>query len=324
MQIINRPQTDPYFNLAAEEYLLKSVSEDCFMLWRNEPSIIVGKHQNTLAEINYPFVRSKNLPVIRRISGGGTVFHDPGNINFTFIALGERDKLVDFRRFTKPIIEVLNTMGLPAVFEGKNDIRIKGLKISGNAEHVYKNKVLHHGTLLYNAQLNKLNEAIRVSGEKYADKSVQSIRSKVANVCDLMEDGPGIEKFIEIVLQHIQNTFPFSKFVELEPHDIHSIQKLADEKYKSWEWNFGYSPHYTFTNKMVLRGKVLEVVVGVEKGIIVSIDLNENNKKHEMVKKLEAVLNGKKHNFVEVRKIIRETGIHRQIFSEKVLMDLLF
>jgi lipoate-protein ligase A len=324
MRIINRPQTDPYFNLAAEEYLLKSVNEDCFMLWRNEPCIIVGKHQNALAEINYPLVRSKNIPVIRRITGGGTVFHDPGNINFTFIARGEQEKMVDFRRFTNPIIEVLKSFGLPAVFEGKNDIRIRGMKVSGNAEHVYKNKVLHHGTLLYNARLNELNEAIKISGKKFADKSVQSIRSKVANIFDLMVKGPDIENFIGIVLKHIQTIFPGSDVMDLKPDDIIAIQKLADEKYKSWAWNFGYSPRYTFHNSREWNGKLLEIFIDVEKGFIVSIDLRENNKKHPMVKKLAEALNGKKHNFVELRKMIRESGLNQHMLSEKILMDLLF
>ena len=129
MLIINRPQTDPYFNIAAEEYLLKQMEEDCFMLWQNQPSIIIGKHQNSLAEINYNFVKENNIPVVRRISGGGTVFHDLGNLNFTFISKGEKEKLVNFKKFTQPIIEVLNQMGVPARFEGKNDLRVSGLKI---------------------------------------------------------------------------------------------------------------------------------------------------------------------------------------------------
>ncbi len=154
------------------------------MLWQNLPSIILGKHQNTLAEINYSFVKENNIPVVRRISGGGTVFHDLGNLNFTFISSGEKEKLVNFRKFTQPIIEVLNHMGIPACFEGKNDLRVNGLKISGNAEHVYRNKVLHHGTLLFSADLNYLNQAIKSVPERFKDKAVQSVRSKVANITD--------------------------------------------------------------------------------------------------------------------------------------------
>ena len=187
MLIINRPQTDPYFNIAAEEYLLKQMDEDCFMVWQNEPSIIVGKHQNTLAEINYSFAKENNIPVVRRITGGGTVFHDLGNLNFTFISSGEKGKLVNFKKFTQPIIEVLNQMGIPARFEGKNDLRVNGLKISGNAEHVYKNKVLHHGTLLFSTDLNFLKKAIKSVPERFQDKAVQSVRSKVANITDFIE-----------------------------------------------------------------------------------------------------------------------------------------
>jgi len=178
MLIVNRPHTDPWFNIAAEEYFLKNFQEDIFMLWQNEASIIVGKHQNTLAEINYPYVKENGIPVIRRISGGGTVFHDLGNLNFTFIQNGEKGKLVDFRKFTDPILAVLNKMGVPAVFEGKNDLRVDGLKISGNAEHVFKNRVLHHGTLLFSSVLNDLGKALKVKTDRFTDKAVKSIRFK--------------------------------------------------------------------------------------------------------------------------------------------------
>ena len=136
MICIQDTQTDPYFNLAAEEYVLKNFSDDVFMLWRNDNAIIVGKHQNTLSEINLDYVKEKGIKVVRRISGGGAVFHDLGNLNFTFIRTGEEGNLVDFKRFTLPIIEVLQKMGVDAKFEGRNDLTIEGKKFSGNAEHV--------------------------------------------------------------------------------------------------------------------------------------------------------------------------------------------
>lgn len=145
MLYIRHSCTDPYFNLAAEEYILKKFSEDCFMLWRNEPSIIVGKHQNTLAEINLEYVIKNNIKVVRRLSGGGAVFHDPGNLNFTFIVNSEDGNLVDFRKFTEPILEVLRNLGVDAKFEGRNDLTINGAKFSGNAEHVWAAKGVRNG-----------------------------------------------------------------------------------------------------------------------------------------------------------------------------------
>ena len=149
-------RTDPYFNLAAEEYLLKSKNEDYFMLWRNEPSIVVGKHQNALAEIDLLYAREKGFKVARRISGGGTVFHDLGNLNFSFISNGEEGKLINYRKYATPIVEVLGMLGIEATFSKRDDILIEGMKISGNASHVYKQRVLHHGTLLFSSDLSDL------------------------------------------------------------------------------------------------------------------------------------------------------------------------
>ena len=160
MLIIRRHNTDPWFNLATEEFVLKNFDEDTFMLWRNAPSIIVGKHQNTLAEINLDYVKKNNIKVVRRLSGGGAVFHDLGNINFTFIKTGENGNLIDFKKYTEPILEVLLKMGINARFEGRNDLTIEGKKFSGNAEHIWKNRVLHHGTLLFSSHMANLSEAL--------------------------------------------------------------------------------------------------------------------------------------------------------------------
>ena len=182
MLLINNSSTDPYFNIALEEYLLKHTSEDIFMLYTDSPSVIVGKHQNTLAEVNIRYAIEHNIHVVRRISGGGTVYHDPGNLNFCFIVNGKEGHLVDFKKFTNPIIEVFNKLGLQVNLEGKNDLRIDGLKISGNAEHVFKNRVLHHGTLLVSTDLQHLSFILKVEVGKYTDNAVKSIRSKVSNI----------------------------------------------------------------------------------------------------------------------------------------------
>ncbi|HRC66441.1 MAG TPA: lipoate--protein ligase family protein, partial [Bacteroidales bacterium] len=148
MFCINNQNTNPYFNLASEEYLLKNYEEDVFMLWRNEPSIIIGKHQNALAEINIEYVKENHIKVVRRITGGGAVFHDLGNLNFTFISNSPNSKpVMNFKKYTQPIVDVLVNLGVDARFEGRNDIVIDGKKISGNAECVYKNRFLHHGTI---------------------------------------------------------------------------------------------------------------------------------------------------------------------------------
>jgi len=268
MLCIQRQQTDPYFNLAAEEYVLKSITDDIFMLWRNGPSIIAGKHQNTLAEINLDFVEKNSIPVVRRISGGGTVFHDLGNLNFTFIRNGEHEKLVNFRQFTEPIIEVLQSLGLDAKFEGRNDITIFGKKISGNAEHVYKNRVLHHGTLLFSSQLTDLSNALKVNPDKFQDKAVKSVRSRVTNISEHLTQQMSVVEFQALIQDHISKKYPDTKLIEFSDDDIRAINRLAEEKYKTWEWNFGYSPKYTFRKMIKAEGGSIEVLLDVDSGMI--------------------------------------------------------
>ena len=166
MLCVNQTKTDPYFNIASEEYLLKNFDDEIIMLYINEPSVIVGKHQNTLAEINYTLAKQKGLSVIRRLSGGGSVFHDLGNLNFTFIKNGTPGKLVDFKGYTQPIVDALNEIGVNAEFGGHNSLLIGGKKFSGNAEHIYKNRVMHHGTILFSTNLENLAEVLYVSSDR--------------------------------------------------------------------------------------------------------------------------------------------------------------
>ena len=169
MLCFDNPSTNPYFNLACEEYLLKNVDDEVFMLWRNEPAIIVGKHQNTLAEINTEYVKDQGIKVVRRLTGGGAVFHDLGNLNFTFIKFIplNGDQIIDFQKHTRPILDILLKLGINAKFEGRNDLTIDGKKFSGNAEHVHKHKVLHHGTLLFSAKLPDLSASLNVDTIKF-------------------------------------------------------------------------------------------------------------------------------------------------------------
>jgi len=268
MLCIIRHETDPYFNLAAEEYVLKHFEQDCFMLWRNEPSIIVGKHQNTLAEINAAYVRDNAIKVVRRLSGGGAVFHDLGNLNFTFIANGEHHQLVDFRKFTLPILEVLQKIDIEAKFEGRNDLTIDGRKFSGNAEHVYKNRVLHHGTLLFSATMTDLSNALNVDPSKFQDKAVKSVRSRVTNISEHLKQPMDVLEFRDLIMAHMMESTPDASVYSFTSEDIKAIEKLRDEKYLTWEWNFGYSPKYNFTKAVKTNGGKLEVALDVVNGVI--------------------------------------------------------
>ncbi|HOW31287.1 MAG TPA: lipoate--protein ligase family protein, partial [Bacteroidales bacterium] len=239
MFFLNREQTNPYFNLAAEEYLLRQGPGDMFMLWQNEPCVVIGKHQNAFAEINYRYCRDEKIPVIRRISGGGAVYHGPGNINFSFIKTVEKENAVDFSRFLKPMMETFARLGLAVTSGKRNDLYIHGLKFSGNAEHVYRDKVLHHGTILFDANLDVLNLALTPSGKIFTDKAVKSVRSKVTNLKPYLPDIETIDEFTTLLIQSAGQSIPELQPFSLSDSDIHNINSLATEKYSTWDWNFG-------------------------------------------------------------------------------------
>lgn len=296
MLCIKHPNTDPQFNLAAEEHVLKSFTDDVFMLWRNEPSVIVGKHQNTLAEINLDFIREKQVKVVRRLSGGGAVFHDLGNLNFTFIMNGDEGNLVDFRKFTKPILDVLLKLGIEAKFEGRNDLTIEGKKFSGNAEHVYKNRVLHHGTLLFSSQMADLSEALKVNPLKYQDKAVKSVRSRVTNISEHLKQQMDVEAFRDLIMQHIVEVYPDCAAYDYSTDDLNKINHLRKTKYSTWDWNFGYSPKYMLEKMVKTTGGNVEFHLNVEKGLISELKIYGDFFNKKDVVEIEQLLIGCPHD----------------------------
>jgi lipoate---protein ligase len=309
MLCIQDQHTDPYFNLAAEEYVLKNFTEDCFILYRNEPSIIVGKHQNTLAEINLRYVRDNNIKVVRRLSGGGTVFHDLGNLNFTFIVSGKEGHLVDFRRFTKPILEVMQHVGIEARFEGRNNLTINGLKFSGNAEHVHKQRTLHHGTLLYSSVMADLSDALKVDPQAYTDKAVQSIRSKVTNISEHLNHPMDVTTFGNMIMEHIRKNYGGNIMYSYTEEDIRAIEQLRDEKYCQWDWNFGYSPKYRFERRMPALGGDLVFHISVEKGTIKEVNIRGDAFHPNDVEVIQKALAGLHHDPDAIKKRLSEPDI---------------
>ncbi|MDQ2179376.1 lipoate--protein ligase [Marinifilum sp. D714] len=268
---------DPYYNLACEEYLLKNYDEDFFFLYINQDSLVVGKHQNTLAEVNLDRVNEENIPVVRRLSGGGTVYHDFGNLNYCLIKKGEKGKLVDFKGYSSPIIKALQKLGVNAKFEGKSDLTIDGKKFSGNASHVYKNKVMQHGTMLFSSDLKRLNQLLKVNPLKFKDRGVRSIRSRVTNISDYLSSSLSISDFANKVIHEFALTYPNSKLFTFSDEDIATIENLKTAKFESWEWNYGYSPNYKFEKICNYpSGKILEIEMQIEKGIITKLDISGN------------------------------------------------
>jgi len=301
LRFIQRTETDPYYNLAAEEYLLKTAVTDTFMIWRNEPAVIVGKHQNALKEINLSFVEEYKLPVIRRITGGGTVYHDPGNLNFSFIFTQRKENLVDFKEFTKPVISFLQSLGLNAAFEGKNNITVDGLKVSGNSAHLFKNKVLYHGTLLFDASLEMLEQAIAGQENLFHDKAVRSVRARVVNISDKLDEKISCFEFSNHFKDFIFNYFDHVFEEKIKEEEDRAIRGLAEEKYRSHQWNFGYSPEYEFNNKWIYKKDEYSVKLVVKEGKIIRADLTGPEEYSTLLEKVAELLAGTDHERNSVR-----------------------
>jgi lipoate-protein ligase A len=308
---------DPYFNLAAEEYLLKNTDHEVFMLWQCHSTIIVGKHQNALAEINYSYVKKNGIKVARRLSGGGTVFHDSGNVNFTFIRHGEKGKLIDYKKHVTPIIDILKKLGIDAQPGNKNEILLNGKKISGNAEHIHKSKILHHGTLLFDSELKRLNSALQITPGKYHDKAVQSNRREVANILQSLHKKISVDEFMTFLFETFINRTDYASRYHLSKSDSEKVNQIALKKYKTWEWIYGYSPKYRFENSINTGDRIIGILLNVENGIIkdaaISGDFFTDDEKHLLA---DALIN-QKHKEEVIRKIMNHS-LPKQIHDDSI------
>lgn len=329
MYFVIDKSTDPQWNLAAEEYLFKHLNEPVFRLWQNENAVIVGHHQNALAEINIDYVSQNGIKVVRRLTGGGAVFHDLGNVNFTFIdnRIDNEDTSSMFARFTKPIIEALEGLGVKAYLEGRNDLLIDGRKFSGNAVAVYKNRVLQHGTLLFSSSMADLSQALASRPEKFTGKSVQSNRSRVTNISEHLAQPMSVESFIDYMDNFIRNNRAKDyKLYSYSSKDLFEISKLKAEKYSKEWWNFGQSPKYQFSKVEKFNGGLLEVYLNVEKGVISEIKIFGDYFFTKETAEIENLLVGTMHNYESVKSALIDIEISDYFsnISKEEFISILF
>lgn len=317
INVINN-SNNPYFNLALEEYFLKhkDIKEDILILWQNDNTIVVGKNQNTYEELNAEYVNDNNINVVRRLSGGGAVYHDLGNLNFTIIQPSSSDHKNDFSFFTKPIIECLNKLGADAAFSGRNDILLDGKKISGNSQYFCKDKLLHHGTLLFNSEMTVLTKALKVKKEKFESKGVKSVGSRVTNISDYIDKSISLEKFknmlVETVFEYRKGEI---KNYELTETDIEKINELVKNKYGTWEWNYGKSPEFNYSKEIRFDAGSVSVKINVADGVIKDFKIYGDFFEENPVEEVEDRFIGKRFEIAELKDVLEGIDISKYILN---------
>ena len=326
MKYIDWKETDPQINLAFEEYVFNQMDQDqsYFLLWQNDNAVIVGKHQNTIEEINQEYIRENDIKVVRRLSGGGAVYHDLGNLNFTFIVNDRGREQFDFQTFTRPLVEALKTLGVNAEFNSRNDIAIDGKKFSGNSQYAKRGRILHHGTILFNSNLATIQSALKVKKDKIESKGIKSVKSRVTNITDYLDETYTMEDFKAALLKAMFANDNLEK-ITLSNEEIQAIEQLKTEKYATWDWNYGKSPQYNLRKERKCDFGLITVLLQVEKGEIKDLHFYGDYFGNGDIQELEALFVGVKPSEAALSKVLINTDLADYIngLDAKTLIDLI-
>ncbi|MEH7381634.1 lipoate--protein ligase [Bacillus sp. JJ1533] len=319
--IDNKGINDPQINLAIEEYALKNldINETYLLFYINGPSIIIGKNQNTIEEINTQYVEDNGIKVVRRLSGGGAVYHDLGNLNFSFITKDDGESFHNYQKFTEPVIEALHKLGVNAQLSGRNDIEVEGRKISGNAQFSTRGRMFSHGTLMFDSEIDNVVSALKVKKDKIESKGIKSVRSRVANISEFLTEKVTIEEFRQMLLRYIFNTegdIPEYKLTEKDWENIHEISK---ERYQNWDWNYGKSPKFNYQHSHRFPVGSIDVRLEVQKGIIDNCKIYGDFFGVGDVEEIEKKIIGTKYEKAELEKALE--GIDIQHYFGKITKE---
>lgn len=320
--IINKSK-NPYFNLALDEYAMKHIDEDedFFFLWQNDPAVIIGKNQNTAEEINAQFIKDNNIKVARRVSGGGAVYHDEGNLNFTFIISVDDPGKVNYKKYVQPIVDALASMGIKAELSGRNDILVDGLKISGNAQRLANGKLMHHGTIMFDLNVENMVNSLNVAPDKIISKGVKSVRSRVTNIKDRLPEGTGLQEFWDQLHYFLSNEGQDEEIV-LTTEDLRKIEKEAMTRFSTWDWIYGASPVFDLKNENRFPWGRLELLMNVEQGLIESIRFQGDYLGLSDVADIELKLIGVRFDIEDVSKVLSQFNL-KEYFGADVLDDII-
>lgn len=328
--IDNKGITDPTINLALEEYVLENFGDtDTFLLFYiNAPSIIIGRNQNTIEEINTNYVEEKGIKIVRRLSGGGAVYHDFGNLNFSFITKDDGESFHNFAKFTKPVVEALNKIGVPAELKGRNDLLIGDRKFSGNAQFSTKGRMFSHGTLMFDSEIDEVVASLNVKLEKIQSKGIKSIRSRVANITEFMDEKITMEAFKALILREIFNVDDVKDVprYELTEKDWENVHQLSKERYQNWDWNYGKSPKFNIQSSHKFPSGLVDVRLDVKKGTIENCKIYGDFFGVGDVSVIEDALKGVKHDPKAIESALAEIDVPHYLgkITSAEFIDLIY
>ena len=303
---------DTAFNIALEEYCFKQLKDEdeIFLLWINEPSIIVGKYQNTIEEINTEYTREKGIHVIRRISGGGAVYHDLNNLNYTIISNGRSGEEFDFKSFSQPVLDALDSLGVKAEFTGRNDLEIDGQKFCGNAQYVRNGRIMHHGCLMFDVDTSVLADALKVSKDKIESKGIKSVRSRVTNIKDhLPNQDMTVQDFVAALKKYMSEKYEMTDFVATK-EDEAAILAIQEENNNSWDWVYGKNPDFNIKRNRRLKTGKIEANIMVEQGVITNIKFYGDFFGVMDVEDIAKKLVGVKYQKEDIQKVLEQIDIN--------------
>lgn len=320
MIYVEHENTSPYFNFALEEYLLleKELNDDTiFLFWRTDPTVMVGRYQNTIEEINEKYVSEHKVNVVRRNSGGGAIYTDMGAWQYTFIVKNYENNSIDFHTFTDPIIQVLNKLEVNAYFNSRNDLLIDGKKFCGNAQHNRNSGKIHHGSILFNTDFQAMEECLHVAEEKIISKGIKSVRSRVTKVSEHLKIPMSSEEFKQAMIESLLGSN--STIYHLTKEDITWIEKRSNEKFKTWEWNYGSSPSYNIVKEKRFEGGKVGFRLNVQEGIIKECSIFGDFFGTKDISAIEKNLNGIKYKKEEIHEILK--SVNAESFFYKISND---
>ncbi|MGT2802664.1 lipoate--protein ligase [Streptococcus henryi] len=302
MKYIINKSNNPAYNIALEAYAFRELvdEDELFILWINEPAIIIGKHQNTIQEINKEYTDANGIHVVRRLSGGGAVYHDLNNLNYTIISNKSEEGAFDFKTFSQPVIETLADLGVKAEFTGRNDLEIDGKKFCGNAQAYYKGRMMHHGCLLFDVDMTVLGNALKVSKDKIESKGVKSVRARVTNILSELPEKITVGEFSDKILDKMKETYPdMTKYV-LTDNDLAKIQESYESQFNTWDWTYGAAPEYTIERDVRYPAGKITTYANVENSIIKTIKIYGDFFGVRGVEDIEGLLIGTRYEYTDV------------------------